>query len=78
MLLSEIGDKEIIDLTKGSMHGKLWDAEMIFDEDLGTIKSLIIPNLSSINNKFKDTIHLPWNSIVIIGEDTIIFRSSYQ
>ena len=78
MLLSEIGDKEIIDLSKGSMHGKLWDAEMIFDEDLGTIKSLIIPNLSSINNKFKDTIHLPWNSIVIIGEDTIIFRSNYQ
>ena len=78
MLLSEIGDKEIIDLSKGSMHGKLWDAEMFFDEDSGSIKSLIIPNLSGINNKFKDTIHLPWNSIVIIGEDTSIFRSNYQ
>ena len=54
MLLSEIGDKEIIDLVKGSMHGKLWDAEMFFDEDSGTIKSLILPNLSGINNKFKD------------------------
>ena len=32
MLLSEIGDKEIVDIVKGSMHGKLWDAEMIFDE----------------------------------------------
>ena len=38
MLLSEIGDKEIIDLTKGSMHGKLWDAEMFFDESSGAIK----------------------------------------
>ena len=78
MLLSEIGDKEIIDLTKGSMHGKLWDAEMFFVESSGAIKSLIIPNLSGINNKFKDTIHLPWSSIVVIGEDTIIFRSNYQ
>ena len=32
MLLSEIGDKEIVDIVKGSMHGKLWDAEMLFDE----------------------------------------------
>ena len=41
MLLSEIGDKEIIDLTKGSRHG----------------------------------LQLPWESIVKIGEDIIIFRS---
>ena len=31
MLLSEIGDKEIVDIVNGSMHGKLWDAEMLFD-----------------------------------------------
>lgn len=77
MLLSEIGDKEIVDLVKGSMHGKLWDAEMLFDEATGAIKSLVIPDLTGINNKFKDTIHLPWSSIVIIGEDMIIFRSTY-
>ena len=32
MLLSEIGDKEIVDISKGSMHGRLWDAEILFDE----------------------------------------------
>ena len=63
MLLSEIGDKEIVDIVKGSMHGKLWDAEMLFDEQTGVIKSLLIPKL-------------PWNSIVVIGEDMIIFRSN--
>lgn len=77
MLLSEIGDKEIVDLVKGSMHGKLWDAEMVFDENSGVIKSLIIPSLGGMNNKFIDPVQLPWNSVVIIGEDTIIFRSSY-
>ena len=77
MRLSEIGDKEIADLSKGSLHGKLWDAEMLFDETSGLIKSLIIPDLGGINSKIKEAIHLPWNSIVIIGEDLIIFRSNY-
>lgn len=76
MLLSEIGDKEIVDLVRGTMHGKLWDAEMLFDEKTGTINSLVIPNLNGINSKIRDDIHLPWNSIVVIGEDTIIFRSN--
>ena len=43
MLLSEIGDKEIIDISKGSMHGRLWDAEMLFDEATGVIHSLSVP-----------------------------------
>ena len=76
MLLSEIGDKEIVDLVKGTMHGKLWDAEMIFDEVTGIIKSLIIPELGS-KGKLKDYVQLPWNSVVIIGEDAIIFKSIY-
>ena len=39
MLLSEIGDKEIVDISKGSMHGRLWDAEILFDEKTGKIHS---------------------------------------
>lgn len=35
MRLSEIGDKEIIDIKDGSKHGQLWDAEMLFDENTG-------------------------------------------
>ena len=76
MLLSEIGDKEIVDLVRGTMHGKLWDSEMLFDQQSGIIKALLIPNLGGISSKFKDTIQLPWSSIVVIGEDMIIFRSN--
>ena len=47
MLLSEIGDKEIIDLTKGSRHGALGDAEILFNDD-GFIK------VSGINNNPDD------------------------
>ena len=76
MLLSEIGDKEIVDIVKGSMHGKLWDAEMLFDEKTGVIKSLLVPDLTGgVSSRFKSDIQLPWSSIIVIGEDMIIFRS---
>ena len=77
MLLSEIGDKEIVYLTKGSRHGKFWDAEMLFDEVNGKIKALIVPNFQG-KSKFSqlhDTLQLPWTSIIKIGEDIIIFKS---
>ncbi|MGC2872666.1 YlmC/YmxH family sporulation protein [Ihubacter sp. rT4E-8] len=77
MLLSEIGDKEIIDLTKGSRHGAFWDAEMLFDERTGKIHALLVPDFQT-KSRFApshDSLQLPWESIVKIGEDIIIFRS---
>ena len=61
MLLSEIGDKEVIDLTKGSRHGSFWDAEMLFNESDGKIKALLVPNLQG-KSRFSsahDTMQLP-------------------
>jgi len=75
MLLSEIGDKEIVDISKGSMHGRLWDAEMLFDENTGIIHSLLVPDFQGIKNRFHEELQLPWSSVIIIGEDVIIFRS---
>ena len=75
MLLSEIGDKEVIDLSKGSRHGSFW--EILFDEQTGKIRALLVPNFVS-KSRFgagHDTMQLPWESIVKIGEDMIIFRS---
>ena len=75
MLLSEIGDKEVVDIVSGTMHGKLWDAEMLFDEKDGTIKSLIVPDGSGIGGRYREEVRLPWASIHVVGEDMIIFRS---
>ncbi len=75
MLLSEIGDKEIVDISKGSMHGRLWDAEIFFDEKTGDIHSLSVPDFQSLRGKFKEDLQLPWSSIIIVGEDMIIFNS---
>ena len=75
MLLSEIGDKEIIDISKGSMHGRLWDAEMLFDDVTGHIHSLSVPDFQGGKSRYKEDLQLPWSSIIIVGEDTIIFKS---
>ena len=32
MRLSEIGNKEIVDVSTGRSYGQLWDAEMIFEK----------------------------------------------
>ena len=75
MLLWYIGDKEVVEIVSGSMHGKLWDAEMLFDEKDGTIKSLIVPDGSGIGGRYREEVRLPWASILVVGEDMIIFRS---
>ena len=77
MRLSEISDKEIIDLTKGSRHGALGDAEILFDPQTGAIRSLLVPNFMEKGRfgSFHETFQLPWEAIEKIGEDLIIFRS---
>lgn len=79
MLLSEIGNKEIIDLTKGKYHGQLWDCELIFERCTGCISAILIP--ASVVKKHKKSapeqwIKLPWSEIVKISDDMIIFRSN--
>ena len=78
MRLSEIGNKEIVDVSTGRSYGQLWDAEMIFEKKTGKIKSVLVPSLEStgfFSRSPDDICELPWSSIVIIGEDLIIFQS---
>ena len=79
MRLSEIGNKEIVDLSTGSSHGQLWDAEMVFDRKSGKIKAVLAPSPQGaglLKKGYGDMYELPWSSIVIVGEDLIIFKSS--
>lgn len=78
MRLSDIGYKEIINLSTGSRHGQLSSAELLFDEKSGKINAILVPGLQGkfgfMNNK--DFIQLPWESIIKIGEDIIIFETA--
>jgi YlmC/YmxH family sporulation protein len=78
MRLSEIGSKEIIDLSTGENYGRLWNGEMLFERKSGKIKAVLVPTLQStglFKKNCEDLCELPWCSIVIIGKDLIIFQS---
>lgn len=78
MRLSEIGNKDIIDLTKGCNHGSLWDCELLFERRSGRIAAILIPEGTFRKKKKSCTgewIQLPWNNIVKISDDMIIFKS---
>lgn len=79
MRLSEIDEKEIIDIRDGKKHGLLRDAEMLFDEGTGEIKSLLIPDPESLRGfgRSSDILKLPWQSILKIGDEIILFQSVF-
>ena len=69
MLLSEIGNKEIVDLSTGCSHGELWNAELLFEKKSGKIKAVLVPSIQStglFQKAPEELCQLPWNSIVII------------
>ncbi|MBR0596360.1 YlmC/YmxH family sporulation protein [Sinanaerobacter chloroacetimidivorans] len=76
MRLSDLGDKEIVNLSNGSRHGQLANAELLFEERNGKIKAILVPDyhgkMSFLGGK--DFIQLPWSAIRKIGEDIIIFE----
>ena len=78
MRLSEIGNKDIIDLTKGCNHGSLWDCELLFERRSGRIVAILIP-AGTFKKKKKnctgERIQLPWNNIVKTSDYMIIFKS---
>jgi YlmC/YmxH family sporulation protein len=75
MRLSDLGDKEIVNLSNGSRHGQLADAELLFDEHHGVIKAILVPEYRGRFSIFgnRDYVQLPWSAIKKIGEDIIIF-----
>lgn len=77
MRLSDLGDKEIVNLANGSRHGQLANAELLFEERQGKIRAILVPDYQARVGLFggKDYIQLPWNAIRKIGEDMIIFEA---
>lgn len=77
--LSDLGDKEIVNLANGSRHGQLANTELLFEEKNGKIKAILVPDYRGGKMNFlggKDFLQLPWSAIRKIGEDIIIFEAS--
>ena len=72
--LSELQNKEIIDISTGKRGGNIIDASINND---GTIERLILEerrNGKKILKGIKDEITIYWDKIVKIGDDTILIN----
>ncbi len=72
--LSELQNKEIIDISTGKRVGNIIDASINND---GTIERLILEerrNGKKILRGIKDEITIYWDKIVKIGDDTILIN----
>lgn len=70
--ISEIRDKEVINLYNGQRMGYITDFEV--DLDKGSVIGIIIPGEGKVMSFFSKTndIIIHWNKIVKIGNDTIL------
>lgn len=70
--ISEIRDKEVINLYNGQRMGYITDFEV--DLDKGSVIGIIIPGEGKVMSFFSKTndIIIHWSKIVKIGNDTIL------
>lgn len=75
MRLSELGEKEIVNLDNGARLGLFSDADIVFNSETGKILNLLVRE-KKIAFKFlgidEKSIEIPWQAIRKIGYDMII------
>ncbi|WP_332648284.1 YlmC/YmxH family sporulation protein [Lysinibacillus sp. 54212] len=79
MLLSELAEKELIEMENGVRFGFLADSECLFDPKTGKIHGfeLAAPfRLSFSKKKTESSVFIPWEEILLIGEDRILFQKT--
>lgn len=78
MLLSDLGGKEIINLYDGARLGSIGDADLAISSS-GSIEAIILTSrsgfagfLGGINERDRETLIIPWQSVKKIGSEVII------
>lgn len=77
MRLSDLGEKEIINVTNGSRYGDLVNTELLFEEKTAKIRAILVPEYRGrmFFSGVRDYIQMPWDCIRKIGEDIIIVET---
>ena len=80
MLLSELAEKELIQVKDGARYGKLADTELLFNPENGKIEGFeVFQKTGSIfqgNKSNKKKEFIAWNEIILIGKDRILFNEA--
>lgn len=77
MLLSELAQKELIQIKDGVRYGLLGEMDLIFDGKTGQIIGLEVKKRVSLfgfkNRAEQAEEFIPWEEIVLVGEHRILF-----
>ncbi|QFF98581.1 YlmC/YmxH family sporulation protein [Psychrobacillus glaciei] len=80
MLLSELAEKELIQVKDGARYGKLANTELLFDPATGKIEgfevSLKTASFFQANKANKKKEFISWKEIILIGKDRILFNET--
>ncbi|TQR20969.1 YlmC/YmxH family sporulation protein [Psychrobacillus vulpis] len=80
MLLSELAEKELIQVKDGARYGKLADTELLFNPTNGKIEGFeVYPKSASFfqaNKANKKKEFISWEEIILIGKDRILFNEA--
>lgn len=76
MKFSELGGKEILNITDGCRLGIIAESDLLIDEKTGKIKALLVPDIKSHFSIFsdRDFLEIPWDCVKKIGNDMIIIE----
>ncbi|WP_432355018.1 YlmC/YmxH family sporulation protein [Sporosarcina sp. A2] len=81
MLLSELAQKELIQVEEGIRYGFLADTDLLFDRSSGKIIGFEIRDRSGklpfFQKKEASKQYIPWSEIVLIGEHRILFGRTH-
>ena len=81
MLLSQLAEKELIEVNDGVRYGYLANTECVLDLQTGKVKGFEIqPNrIKSMMSKYdRQPFTILWENIVLIGEDRVLFRKTRE
>ncbi|MCC5909852.1 MAG: YlmC/YmxH family sporulation protein [Clostridiaceae bacterium] len=76
MRFSNMGGKEIVNLSDGSRLGIIADSDLLIDEKNGKIIALLVPDEKGLLNFFSSNslMEIPWDAIKKIGNDMMIIE----
>lgn len=81
VLLSELAQKELIQVEEGIRYGFLADTDLLFDRSSGKIIGFEIRDRAAkipfLQKKETSKQYIPWSEIVLIGEHRILFGRTH-
>lgn len=71
MLLSDMGDKEIINIHDGAIMGVMADTDLVIDQE-GKIRAILLsPRFKFFRARGPEELEIPWVSVTKIGDDIL-------